>query len=174
MFSPEYQAVARPFSTKWGRCRAKPDGWGVESRNASSKARSYGRASLPGFEAAGHTPSGPPGHLPQQTGEGVRAPEAWCVNPVGWRGGVRVSNRALASPDAPDRTGAGTTRLRLRPRPKPFRARPGHPRGPAAAGHAIDSKSHTSPASPGWSSRSVGLSRRAASASCSTRAGWRR
>ncbi len=43
-FSPEYQAVGRPFSTKWGRCRAKPDGWGVESRNTSSKVRSYGRA----------------------------------------------------------------------------------------------------------------------------------
>ena len=59
-----------PFSTKWGTCRAKPDGWGVESRNTSSKARSLWSCKPPGFEAAGHTPSGPPGHLPQQAGEG--------------------------------------------------------------------------------------------------------
>ncbi len=37
--------------TKWGRCRAKPDGWGAESRNASSKARSRGRASVPAVSA---------------------------------------------------------------------------------------------------------------------------
>jgi hypothetical protein len=47
-------AAARPLLLDVGKslppcedpgCRAKPDGWGVESRNASSKARSRGRAS---------------------------------------------------------------------------------------------------------------------------------
>ena len=71
----------RPFPTKWGRCRAKPDGWGVESRNASSKVRSFGRASLPaskqraiphpaGHRASGRTPvcrRAVAGLLPQQS-----------------------------------------------------------------------------------------------------------
>ena len=61
-------------------CRAKPDGWGVESRNASSKGLLRWSRNPAGLEPAGHTPSGPPGHLSQQAGEGVRAPRsAMCA-----------------------------------------------------------------------------------------------
>jgi hypothetical protein len=53
-------------------------------------------------------------------------------------------------------------KIQITARNRHGRACPGHPRGPAATGRAIDSMSHTSPANPDWSSRSAALSRRAA------------
>ena len=53
-------------------------------------------------------------------------------------------------------------KIQITARNRHGRACPGHPRGPAATGRAIDLMSHTSPANPDWSSRSAALSGRAA------------
>ena len=69
-----------PFSTKWGRacpraqtrgCRAKPDGWGVESRKCVVQGLLRWSCKPAGLEPAGHTPSGPPGPFPASRRRGA-------------------------------------------------------------------------------------------------------
>jgi hypothetical protein len=55
-----------PFSAKRGRRRAERAGWGVESRTPTMNVSCDASRKASASTAAGHTPSGPSCHLPQQ------------------------------------------------------------------------------------------------------------
>jgi hypothetical protein len=89
-----------------------------------------------GFEEAGHTPSGPPGHLPQQAGEGVRAPRTKMRASANTKAGEGARASGLRVFDRKEESApAGQSRLSSRERLGKDRLQPlAQPRDPGLRG----------------------------------------